>query len=273
MNYELIAGVKKIDLALMEYFEKDKEVDSIISFGDMAFLDYKSKKNNLYKVLIVKEKDEPDDFFNLIDFMNNLGRRIPFNSYRLISTNFETEKELKEREYSNNLELEVQIYTKEELENFLSPTLRHNFAKRYRLIYGMDTLKEYQSDNLLFLDLKKDIDNFLMLLDNTSLKEEEFFLLSDFLQNIFNHCKLNNYDIPSDKILFFIRLLNPKFCTNDILFILQGLLTKRYDIITSIFPNPEKEIKNLFLRLKESLLELDVIFSKELKSKELKLTP
>ena len=80
-------------------------------------------------------------------------------------------------------------------------------------------------------------------------------------------------NIPSDKILFFIRLLNPKFCTNDILFILQGLLTKRYDIITSIFPNPEKEIKNLFLRLKESLLELDVIFSKELKSKELKLTP
>ena len=46
MTYELMAVLKKIDLTLMEYLEKD--VESIFSTLEMAYQDYKNRERNCY---------------------------------------------------------------------------------------------------------------------------------------------------------------------------------------------------------------------------------
>ena len=267
MTLELIAVIKKIDLALNYYFEKNRKIKSASAILDMAYSDYQDKKNNTYTIIIIGESLTLEDLLNIDDFLNKIIDKLESSRIKITLLPI-TESELNYK----SLNLNIKMYTKEQFENLITATLKHQIGKRNRLLYGENYLKNYQDMEITKDMLLKDINVYIESLtdikntNNPNQITDIIKLVNMLFNEIYDYAK-NNYEVPRDKMGFFINLLGVNNIQNETLFILHSILTKSSDILIKMYSNPLFVILKMLRDLKERFLMIENIYNKTRKVK------
>lgn len=297
MTNELKKLTKRIDNEFLKYFLSDKDMETIFVVGSMAKDDYQDNMDNEYDIRIICKEVNAIKIINFEIFLEELSINLTNENIVVGYSSLIGPINNKISNNNKNILIHANLYDKKIMDN-LPLTHKYQYGNKYRIIYGKDTLKQYK-DIVYEMDdivngyeglnycidmLKRQEKRYLawsILREESelkyyivTLKENEkieicFSLVNKFIDNLMNYCKMNNYDIPEDKVVFCIRLLGQANINENTLFLLQGLLTRSESMLKAIFANPLKETISLLELFKLYLNHLDYIFAKKEKTKNL----
>ena len=263
MTNELKDIIKKINLLLINYCSQENKIESANIILEIEPKNYKETDKKIYTIILIGENLTLKDRIKLEEMLQKVLPHLETDNIKInTSPILEAKKQLL---------LNIKMYTKEQFET-LTYTLKHQIGLNHKLLYGKDYLKKYQTMLLTKNELEIDLNTYI-----ESLKE----LINTNNDNLANILKLINvlfkeiyefanrkYEIPEDKMLFFIRLLGKKIYITDTLFLLHSILTKNDLILIKMFDNPHLALINLLNNIKDSFQTIDSCF--ELKSSKIK---
>lgn len=299
MTNELKKITKRIDNEFLKYFLSDIDMETIFVVGSMAKDDYQDNMDNEYDIRIVCKEVNAIKIINFEKFLENLSKNLTNENIEVGCSSLIGPINNKISHTKKNILIHAILYDKNLMDN-LPLTHKYQYGNRYRIIYGKDTLKQYKDIVYEIDDIVNGYEGLNYCIDMLKrqekrylawsilreecelkyyivpLKENEkieicFSLVNKFIDNLMDYCKMNNYDIPEDKVIFCIRLLGQANINENTLFLLQGLFTRSESMLKAIFANPLKETLSLLELFKLYINHLDNVFPKKEEKKLMKI--
>lgn len=300
MTNELKAIIKKIDVAFTLYFGSNKDVETVFVVGSMAQDDYQDRFANDYDIRVISNKVTKEDIENFHYFLGQLSKTLTTNDIEVSYSTLVGPVNHKVSTTKKNVLIHAMIHEKSQMTDFLPETHKYQYAKRYRIVSGLDSLKKFKGvrytiDDILngheglnycidmlkkheyrYLDwdiLDDDIkfNYHVERMEDEVIYENCFYSVNKFLDNLMNYCKFEGYKIPKNKMDFTLQLLGNKNIQSPILFLLDGLLSKDEELLNNIFEDIVNETVNLLEKFGERVQFLEEIFERDVRDKRHRL--
>ena len=292
MTKELKEITKKIDKEFINYFYFDMNMETIFVVGSMANDKYQDRQDNDYDIRVICKEVNSIKINNFEKFLEEICKKLTTDTIEVGCSCLIGPVNHKVSNNKKNILIHSTIYTEDQIENNLPKTHKYQYASNYRIVYGKDILKKYKNVRYNMDELINSYECLNYCIDMLKNREYRYFVwdtkndkcefnyykapmsedmiiksccysVNMFIDNLMTYCKWEKYDIPENKMIFTIRLLEKSYVNENTLFLLQGLFTENESILKAIFNNPLKETIKLLEELKENIKKLNNIFRKK----------
>lgn len=292
MTNELKKITKQIDKEFIKYLLPETDMETIFVVGSMAHDDYVDREDNDYDIRVIFKEVNREQIIDFERFLKQLSEKLTTANIKVDYSTLVGPVNHKVSSNKKNVLIHAMIHTEEQMDNFLPITHKYQYGKRYRIVYGKNSLLKFQNirytkdelinahEGLLYcIDMLKkeeyryltwDTDNskcefnyHIVHIPKEVVLENCYYSVNKFIDNLMNYCYFEKLDIPNNKMIFSIRFLGQENVDEYTLYLLQGLLNKSESILKAIFHNPLNETIKLLEIFLKRINDLENIFPKK----------
>ena len=143
MNIKEIA--RTVDSEFVKYFRDDNSIKSIFVAGSMAFDDYKERKDNDYDIRAISTKVTAKQLTDFEKFLSQLAQNLTTDDIGVNYSCLVGPVNHNVSDKDKNFLIHAMIHEESQLDDFLPPTHKYSYSKRYRIVDGEDCIGRFRN--------------------------------------------------------------------------------------------------------------------------------